>query len=114
MNEGAFFVVGFSLMPIASHVTYVWRKRTITRRRRLGGVMLIVAPLYSLIAFAIAARLTNMVHPLNFLSPALTTSNLETYLELACLVALLFTPFWSFGALCGYMLRSVMERPLRL
>ncbi|RNJ63234.1 MAG: hypothetical protein EDM03_02075 [Porphyrobacter sp. IPPAS B-1204] len=76
--------------------------------------MLILAPLYSLIAFSIAAEMTSIVHPLNLLSPALSTSDLEAYLELACIVALLFTPFWSFGALCGYMLRSIMERPLHL
>lgn len=101
-------------MLIASRAAYLWRKRTIERRRRLGGIALILAPLYSLIAFAIAAEMTRIVHPLNPLSPALNTSNLEPYLELACIVALLFTPFWLFGALCGYMLRSIMERPLRL
>jgi hypothetical protein len=114
VSEAAFFVVGFSLMLIASRVTYVWRKRTIARRRRLGGVMLILAPLYSFIAFTIAAGMSNIVYPLNLLPPAVNTGNLETYLELACMVALLFTPFWSFGALCGYMLRSLIDRPLRL
>lgn len=114
MSESGFFAVGFSLMLIASRVAFVWRKRMIARRRRLGGVIVILAPLFSFIAFTIAAAILNIVHPLSLRSPEVNTSDIETYLELASMLALFFTPFWSFGALCGYMLRSLIDRPLRL
>jgi hypothetical protein len=96
-------------MLVAGLASYLWRKRAIGRSRRIGGIILILAPVFLQAVFATVAALPGIVQALNSLSPV---SDI-TYFEAAWLFSLFWAPFWSFGALCGFMLRSIIERPLR-
>jgi hypothetical protein len=95
---------------IAGVVAYVWRKRTIRWWRVFGGIMLVLLPAYLFIAVSVASSLTSRTSVLHSLPPQSDV----TYFEAGLFLTLFLGPFWSFGALCGYMLRSIMERPLRL
>lgn len=110
MTDTGFVITGFGLMLIAGIVAYAWRQRAMGRRRLLGGIMLILAPICVQMVLAIVASLPGVVPWMNAMSPL---SDI-TFFEAAWFFTFFWTPFWSFGALCGYMLRSVMERPLRL
>lgn len=104
------YAVGVVIVMIAGVVAYVWRKRTIRWCRVFGGIMLVLLPVYFFIAVSIASSLTSRTNVLHSLPPQ---SDI-TYFEAGLFLSVFLGPFWSFGALCGYMLRSFIERPLRL
>ena len=110
MSNTAFVIVGFGLMLMAGLTAYVWRKRARERWRRPGGIIMVLAPIFVQAAFAIVAALPDVVPSLNAMSPL----SQITYFEAAWLLSLFWAPFWICGAACGYMLRSMMERPLNL
>ena len=110
MGNSVFFAIGFILMLIAGSAAYAWRKRANTHLRLPGGIALFVAPLCLQIAFIIIAALPGVVLWLNAKSPVSDV----TIFERAWLLSFFWTPFWSVGALGGHMLRSIIERPLRV
>jgi hypothetical protein len=102
-------MIGFVLTLIAGLASYAWRKRTTRWWRVFGGIFLILMPVYLLIAFAVVAAVPGAVSILNSRSPVSDV----TYFEAAWILTLFWAQFWSFGALCGYMLHLFVERPPR-
>jgi NADH:ubiquinone oxidoreductase subunit 6 (subunit J) len=110
MASVLYYVVGVIIALLAGVIGYVWRKRTVRWWRVFGGIMLVLLPVYLFMAITVASSITSRAHVLHSLPPQ---SDI-THFEAALLLSLFLGPFWSFGALCGYMLRSLTERPLQL
>jgi hypothetical protein len=104
-----FSIVGVIIALLTGVVAYIWRKRTLRWWRVFGGITLVLLPIYSFFGISFAAELTSRTHVLHSLPPE---SDI-TYFEAALISIIFFGSFWSFGALCGIMVHSLIERPLR-
>ncbi|MBA4046269.1 MAG: hypothetical protein C0471_17910 [Erythrobacter sp.] len=103
-----FYAFGLILIVPAALVGYFWRKKTQRWWRVFGGIFLVFLPIYVFMAITTASSVVSRSHVLHSLPPQ---SDI-TYFEAGLFLTFVWGPFWSFGALCGYMLRSLMDRPL--
>lgn len=72
--------------------------------------MLILLPVWLVIAMIVLSELLPATHWLNIWGP---DGSALTPLEVAIVLTMLCTPGWIFGFVGGYMARSIQQRPLR-
>lgn len=98
---------GAILMIAAGLLAYTWRKYSAGRLRMIGGLLVIGLPVLVFCGIATWSALADKSHVFHALPPEDGVSTFEALLVLTIGIA----PFWSFGALCGYLLRSRVGRP---
>lgn len=99
--------VSIGLMIIAGSLAYAWRTFIIGRARAISGLAVICLPVLVLVGVWIWSELTDKAHAFHALPPEEGLSIFEA----ALLMTIAIAPFWSFGALCGYLLRRPAKRP---
>ncbi len=104
-----FWVIGAGLGMLGAVTGFFWH-RIMNRRRQVGAAMLVLLPVWLVLAMMGLSELLPPTHWLNIWGPDGTKL---TPLEVAMLLTILWAPGWSLGVICGYMARSIRQRPLR-
>lgn len=105
-----FWVIGAGLAVLGGFAGYFWHRRTDQRQRRFGAVILMLSPVWLIIAMMALSEWLPPTHWLNIWGP---DGSALTPLEVAMLLTMLWAPGWIFGFIGGYMTRSIQRRPLR-
>ena len=106
-----FWLIGAGIAVLGSLAGYFWHKSVRGRHRQYGAAMLILLPVWLILAMMVLSEWLPPTHWLNIWGPDGATL---TPLEIAILLTALWAPGWILGFICGYMARSVRQRPLRL
>jgi len=106
-----FWVIGGGLALLGGIAGCFWHRTVSGRPRQFGAAMLILLPVWLVLAMMALSEFLAPTHWLNIWGP---DGAKLTPLEAAMLLVMLWAPGWCFGFICGYMLRSVRQRPLHL
>lgn len=98
---------GVGLMLAAGLLAFACRRCFAGRTRLIAGVAVIFLPALAFSGVWIWSELSDKTHVFHALPPEEGVSIFEA----ALLMTIAIAPFWSFGALCGYLLRWPAKRP---
>lgn len=104
-----FYVIAATALIPGALAGFIWHKRTDEWWRQFGAVMLVLLPVYIILGLGLWQNAVGRDHFM-WESPA---GEYFSSFDIAFILTFTCAPGWSLGVLCGYMFRSIRQRPLR-